>query len=368
MSGFRVGEFRKDALPAALRRFCPARSVDSLLEIDLAVLAASGKRLILLDVDNTLLPWRCEDIPPPTQDWVAEAKRRGFALCILSNTRHPARLERIAEKLGVRHLRGRFKPNPAMFRRALSQFRVRPEDSVMIGDQIFTDVWGANRAGIEAIWVRPMAGREFFGTKVSRLGERLLRPLLYRAMDAEDRTEGSLAWSGTGVGGLLSAPVLRQFFKFAIVGGSSTIIDLGLHYTLMFVVPLGAGTLGSELGAWLTTSAPGAFSFAGRPTDAAFPVLKVVSASVAILNSFYWNRLWTFKIRGKEERLEQLHRFVIVSLIGMALNTLITTGLNNVIPGHPKRSWAVASAIATVIVAFWSFTGQKMWAFRQRRT
>jgi HAD superfamily phosphatase (TIGR01668 family) len=364
MSEFRSGSYRKEQMPRALRRFCPDRSYASLIDIDVAELAASGKRLILLDVDNTLLPWRSESIPAATDEWVREAKRMGLELCILSNTRHPARLERIAKRLEVPFLRGRFKPSPSMYRQALAQFGVAPEQSVMIGDQIFTDVWGANRSGIEAIWVRPMTPRDFIGTKVSRLGERLIRAKLDSSMGAEDDPADAIG--GSRALELLGVPVVRQFVKFAIVGGSSFAIDVGLHGLLMFVIPFGSVPVGTALGEWLLDTYPGVFSYAEAPSDAAFPVLKVLSVSAAILNSFYWNRLWTFKIRGKEERLTQLRRFVIVSVIGMGLNTLITTGLNNIIAGHPVRSWAVASAIATVIVAFWNFGGQKLWAFKQR--
>jgi putative flippase GtrA len=225
----------------------------------------------------------------------------------------------------------------------------------MLGDQLFTDVWGANRAGIEAAWLKQMTPRDFIGTKVSRLGERLIMGTLKRGLNKAEATDGS---------GILKVPVVRQFIKFAIVGGSSTVVDLGLHALLMFYIPLEGGSLGEVSGAWLTRAAPGVFGFADAPSDAAFPIFKVFSASVAILNSFYWNRRWTFRIRGKEERYAQLRRFVIVSLIGMGLNTLIATGMNNIVPGHPKRSWAVASAIATVVVAFWNFTGQKYFAFR----
>lgn len=366
MSEFRSGNYRKDQMPGPLRRFCPDRSFASLLDVDPEELAASGKKLVLLDVDNTLLPWRSEAIPAATEEWVRSAKRHKLALCILSNTRHPARLERIAKRLDVPFLRGRFKPNPGMYRQALAQFGVAPEEAVMIGDQIFTDVWGANRSGVEAIWVRPLTARDFIGTKVSRLGERFIRPHLERAMESEaeassDTIGGSRAFE------LLQVPVVRQFVKFAIVGGSSTVIDLGLHALLMFYVPVGGESLGNTFGSWLIEAFPAVFAYAQRPTDAAFPVFKVLTVGIAILNSFYWNRLWTFKIRGKEERLSQLRRFIVVSVIGMGLNTMIATGLNNIIPGHPVRSWAVASAIATVVVAFWNFSGQKLWAFRQRQ-
>ncbi len=364
-------------MPGWAKGLCPARSSLSLLDVDLAHLAQSGKRLILLDVDNTILPWRSESLPQSSLDWIARAKAEGLELCILSNTRHPERLDRIATKLGVKYLRGRFKPNPAMYRQALKDFGVRPEQSVMIGDQLFTDILGANRAGIEGIWIRPMTSRDFIGTKVSRLGEKLVRPALYQGLSdepeapmpseaAEADAEADLPPGGAGAMVLLQRPVVRQFVKFCIVGGSSTAIDVGLHGLLLFGITWGGQEVGVVFGRWLMETLPGIFGFAAKPVDASVPVLKVFTASLAILNSFYWNRVWTFNIRGREERAAQLRKFIAVALVGMALNTLITTALYHVVPGHPKRSWAIATAVATVAVAFWNFTGQKLWTFKKR--
>lgn len=366
MRGFRTGEFTRENVPSWARGLCPARSSLSLLDVDLEHLAKSGKKLVLLDVDNTLLPWRSESLPQTSLDWVARARKAGLELCILSNTRHPARLARIAEKMGIRYLQGRFKPNPAIYRQALKDFGVRPEQAVMIGDQLFTDILGANRAGIEGVWVRPMTGRDFIGTKVSRLGEKLVRPALYQGLDEGDAVDESMPPGGAGAIALLKRPVVRQFVKFCIVGGSSTVIDVGLHGLLLFGITIGGQELGIVFGRFLIETFPWVFGYAARPTDASVPVLKVLTASLAILNSFYWNRLWTFNIRGKEEQAAQLRKFVVVALIGMGLNTAITSGLYQVIPGHPRQSWAVATAVATIAVAFWNFTGQKLWTFRKR--
>lgn len=376
MSGFRTGKLDRERLSPFFRRFCPARAEESILSIDPQQLADLGKKLVLLDVDNTLVVWRSEEIPETTFDWVARAKQAGLQLCILSNTRHPGRLDRLAKRLDIPYFFGKFKPSPFMFHKALAEFSAKPEEAVMIGDQIFTDVLGANRTGIEAIWVRQMAPVDFVGTKLSRMGERLLRKRLYRAMAEEIEQEAAgvdedLAVGGTAAFDLLQHPTVRQFVKFVIIGGTSTVIDIGLHLTLVFLVPWGGSTLGVTFGQWLLEQWPGVFTAIAtkdglvKPELAASPILKVFTASLAILNSFVWNRRWTFKIRGKEHRAVQLRKFFTIALVGMALNTILTTGLGNIIPGHPRRSLAVASVIATVAVAFWNFFGQKLWTFKK---
>ena len=369
MSEFRAGKFEREKVPGWARGFCPAHSSLSLLDIDLKSLAQSGKKLILLDVDNTLLPWKGEAIPQTSLDWITTARKCGLELCILSNTRHPARLDRIAKKLGVNYLQGRFKPSTAMYRQALKQFGAQPQQAVMIGDQLFTDILGANRAGIEAIWVRPMSAHDFVGTKISRFGERLVRGTLFRNLqDGETAEAVDLPPGGAGAMELLKKPVVRQFVKFCIIGGLSFAIDVGIHGVLMYAVKVGDQQLGVVFGNWLIEKMPFLFAFASDATGASYPVLKIPTAGLAILNSFYWNRRWTFNIRGREERLAQLHKFVVVALIGMALNTVIGTALKNVIPGHSLRSWGVASVIAAVVVAFWNFSGQKLWTFRKKHS
>lgn len=382
MSDFRTGRFDKTRVSPAFQRFCPIRAEASIHGIDPAELAKAGKRLVLLDVDNTLLAWRSEDIPQSTHDWVDQARAAGLQMCILSNTRHPERLDRLSKKLGIPYHFGKFKPSTVMYLKALEQFQVKPEEAVMIGDQIFTDVLGANRSGIEAIWVRQMAPVDFFGTKISRLGERLLRKRLYRAMveeiqqaDGDGPEEGpaeeDLAVGGTAAFDLFQHPTVRQFVKFVIIGAVSTAIDKGLYMLLMFYVPAGHGLLSDQLGSSLLERFPTLLTGLATkegvliPKLAAGPVFVVFTSTLAIFNSFVWNRRWTFKIGGKEHRAVQLRKFFTIALIGTLLNMAFTAGFSNIIPGHEKRSVLVASAIATVVVAFWNFFGQKLWTFKK---
>lgn len=380
MSDFRIGNFHRDRVPKLLRRFCPVAAVDSILDIDLDVLKANGKSLILLDVDNTLLEWRSESIPATTHEWITKAKSLDIKLCILSNTKNPERLKRISAALEVPFLRGRFKPSTKMYEAAVASNGVKKEEAVMVGDQIFTDVWGANRSGIEAIWVRQMTPRDFIGTKVSRFGERIVRRRLYNHLVIDDGvpTEGKpiedLSVGGGAAFDLLSHPTVKQFVKFTVVGATSTLIDIGFWSLLMFMVPFGSGLLSEHLGNWLVTTMPGifrglAYTQSGEyaPAFAAGPIFQVGCTGVAILNSFFWNRKWTFKIEGKEHRTVQMKKFFIVAIIGLILNAFITTALSNVIPGHWKRSAAVGKVVATVVVAFWNFFGQKLWTFRKHQ-
>jgi HAD superfamily phosphatase (TIGR01668 family) len=363
MSGFRTGSFDRDRISSLFHPFLPARAEASLLDVDLDELWEQGKRLILLDVDHTIVKWRAEEFPEGIQEWVSKAKSKGFDLCILSNTRNPERLARLAAKLDIATVRDKFKPSPAMFRLAMIKFKRKPEESIMIGDQIFTDVLGANRCGIDAIWVQKFEGREFAGTKVSRFGERVLRSTLYKALVTPvDEKPESAEIEGAKPAG--ERTLIRQIIKFCIVGGTSFVIDAGLSILLLRIVPWNGMLLSESLGSWLQSSFPSVFSYAKDAPTAAVPILGGIASFVAMFNSFIWNRTWTFRVKSKHERLSQLRRFYTVSIMGAVWNTLITSALANIIPGHPTRSLVVAKVIAAGMVAVWNFLGQRYYAFR----
>lgn len=335
MSRFRAGKLDRNRL-GWTKHLAPVQSVHLLSDVKAEDLVGAGKKLVLLDVDNTLVGWHSHEIPDSTLHWLASLREAGLQMCILSNTRKPARLARLAKEMNVPYLRGRFKPSRRMYRNALEKFGVSLEEAVMIGDQLFTDILGANRTGIDAIWVHQMTPKDFIGTKISRLGERLVRSRFQKAMIDELEIEGE------AVGGDVASNVVGQFMKFAVVGGISTLVDWGLAYALKYGVHLGGSSA------------------------AAVPAIKAISTTVAACNSFILNRRWTFQIRGKEHRASHAQKFVIVTVIGLLLNTGITTVMYQVLPGSDRRRFIIAMAVATAVVMFWNFLGQKHWAFRHK--
>ncbi|MCD8005128.1 MAG: YqeG family HAD IIIA-type phosphatase [Oscillospiraceae bacterium] len=119
-------------------------------------LAAAGVRVLLADLDNTLVPY---GVPLPTQalrDWNRSLAAAGVTLFVLSNNRHTQRPCVFCESLGVPYLGHAGKPKTGGFYKALEQMEVKPAQAAVVGDQIFTDILGGNRAGIATILVRPI--------------------------------------------------------------------------------------------------------------------------------------------------------------------------------------------------------------------
>ena len=119
-------------------------------------LARRGFRLLLADLDNTLVPY---GVPLPDEKlkaWRDDLARHGVALFILSNNRKENRPRIFAEALGVPYTGHAGKPKTPSFYRAMERMGVTREQTAIVGDQVFTDVLGGNRAGVSAILVEPI--------------------------------------------------------------------------------------------------------------------------------------------------------------------------------------------------------------------
>lgn len=156
-----------------MRLFSPCRYVASVPLLDPAELWAQGKRALLVDRDNTLVPRDASRAPEDVKAWLDSARDHGFALCMISNNWHRAEVARSASELGIdSFIAFACKPLPCALRRACTKLGVAPRDAVLIGDQLYTDVWSANLAGIDSILVRPQTSADLWYTQVFRVFER----------------------------------------------------------------------------------------------------------------------------------------------------------------------------------------------------
>ncbi|HVK05115.1 MAG TPA: YqeG family HAD IIIA-type phosphatase [Armatimonadaceae bacterium] len=141
-----------------------------------ALLAGRGIRAVITDLDNTIVAWHSEEVTEEVGAWLLGLRERGISVCIASNTRNFSRLKRLAYHLGIECVPGNAgKPGTGGLRRALTLLSSSPEDTAMVGDQLFTDVVAGNRLGLFTVLVNPLTGREFVGTRlISRSAERIV--------------------------------------------------------------------------------------------------------------------------------------------------------------------------------------------------
>ena len=131
-----------------------------------------GKRGIIYDIDNTLVPHGA----PADEKAVSLFKKLreiGFKTCLLSNNKEP-RVQPFADRVGTLYICKAGKPKKDGYLAACRAMGVSPEQTLFIGDQIFTDVWGANMAGIDSILVKPIDPREEIQIVLKRIPEKLI--------------------------------------------------------------------------------------------------------------------------------------------------------------------------------------------------
>lgn len=162
-----------------LKKLIPNLRINSIYEIDFIRLKQMGITCVVCDLDNTLVEWGCLDVPKKLNDWFTKLKSLGFKICIVSNN-NLERVENFAQGLDIIWFAKANKPLTRTFRLAINQSKVKPRETVVIGDQIFTDVLGGNCLGAYTILVNPISSHEFIGTRIMRKIEKLVISCLHK--------------------------------------------------------------------------------------------------------------------------------------------------------------------------------------------
>ena len=151
----------------------PNLYVKSIYEIDIDELVARGVKGIITDLDNTLVGW---DTAHPTEEvktWFKVLSQRGITVTIVSNN-NAERVSQFSETLNVDYIFKARKPMGKAFRHAQKRMQTKQTETVVIGDQMLTDVFGGNRSGLYTIMVVPVKSTDGFITKFNRMIERKL--------------------------------------------------------------------------------------------------------------------------------------------------------------------------------------------------
>lgn len=157
----------------------PKEFVTSVFEITPEKLMEHGIKGIITDLDNTLIAW---DKPDATNEiilWMQLMQESGIKVIIASNN-NQERVKRFAEPLGIPFIARARKPLGAAYYAAMKELRLKKNEVVMVGDQLLTDIMGANRLKLYTILVRPVAESDGFVTRFNRFVERRVFSLLER--------------------------------------------------------------------------------------------------------------------------------------------------------------------------------------------
>ena len=129
----------------------PRQQVERLQDIDLPGLQVLGFRGLIFDLDNTLIPWDCNQLDADIVKWLKNVQTAGWALAIVSNNRI-SRVANVAENFGIPYVARAYKPTARGFLQAAALLNLPPTAVAVVGDQLFTDVLGGNRLEMHTVW------------------------------------------------------------------------------------------------------------------------------------------------------------------------------------------------------------------------
>lgn len=152
--------------------FYPGEYLDSVYAVDFEKLYKEGYRGVIFDIDNTLVPHGAP-ADARARALFARLKKIGWKCCLLSNNKEP-RVKMFNEKIQAYYIFRAHKPRVENYKKAMEILGTDTRSTLFVGDQIFTDIWGANRAGIRTILVKPIHPKEEIQIVLKRYPEKLV--------------------------------------------------------------------------------------------------------------------------------------------------------------------------------------------------
>ena len=156
-----------------MNNFIPDIYQKNIFTINYSKLKERGIKCLLFDLDNTMAPIIAKEPSKELKELFMKLDDLGFKVIIISNS-NQLRVQPFKEGLNVDSACHSLKPFCLKYKRILKIYKYKECEVAAIGDQIFTDVLGANKMGFTSIFVEQLAEDDFFGTKVNRFLERLI--------------------------------------------------------------------------------------------------------------------------------------------------------------------------------------------------
>ena len=150
---------------------------------------------------------------------------------------------------------------------------------------------------------------------------------------------------GIAIGYALSKirPFFFQLAKFGLIGVTNSVVDIGIYNSFIYYSNVSSGSM--------------------------IIVFKCISVLGAIVNSYIWNKYWSFEKKNADNLKQEFTQFLIISSIGLLLNVGITAFVVNIIgapTGFSEKAWAnVGGLTASVLVLTWNFVGYKFFVFKK---
>ncbi|MBF0714724.1 YqeG family HAD IIIA-type phosphatase [Gemelliphila palaticanis] len=153
------------------RFFSPDDFIEEYDFIDVEYMNMHNKKVIISDLDNTLISWDSKKDTKQLTKWLNRMKKAGFDIIVVSNNSEE-RVREFCEKLNLQYVAEAKKPFSNGFKKALEKLGKKPEEAIILGDQVLTDILGAkNLGGAMSVLVKPISKTDAFRTRINRFFE-----------------------------------------------------------------------------------------------------------------------------------------------------------------------------------------------------
>ncbi|EHM01446.1 HAD phosphatase, family IIIA [Lentilactobacillus parafarraginis F0439] len=156
-----------------LSKFKPTWMIESIFSITPQFLLENHINCVLTDLDNTLIPWNSKKGSEELRSWLHETHKYGVKVIVVSNNSH-RRIHKAVKDYQLPIVPRAMKPLTIGIRHAIKEFGLKKQNTVMVGDQLLTDVVAANSCQVRSILVKPLVNNDAWNTTINRMMEKVI--------------------------------------------------------------------------------------------------------------------------------------------------------------------------------------------------
>ena len=150
--------------------FEPTWLVTNIFSLTPASLKQQGIKAVLTDLDNTLMAWDHPEGTAKLTQWLSDLRNGGIQVVVVSNN-NANRIHKAMARLQVAYVARALKPLPVGITKARKELGLTRSEVVMVGDQLLTDIWAGNLAGVRTILTQPLVQSDAWNTRINRFFE-----------------------------------------------------------------------------------------------------------------------------------------------------------------------------------------------------
>ncbi|MCP0886729.1 YqeG family HAD IIIA-type phosphatase [Ligilactobacillus sp. WILCCON 0076] len=172
-------------------RFKPTWMIESIYDLTAEDIQAQGIKIILTDLDNTLIAWNNPNGTPKLREWLKKMNEAHIPVVVVSNNNH-RRVKKALRTFNLPFVSRAMKPFVRGINTAKRRFELKESEIVLVGDQLITDIAAANNANIRSILVKPLVESDAWNTRINRFFEKIIKQKLIKQNDLKAKWGHSL--------------------------------------------------------------------------------------------------------------------------------------------------------------------------------